>query len=96
MWWLLFLAAIFGVFVIAVWRMSAGPSNEEPAIGNNLPQPSTATGQFGILPMLQGPELGTPESLVAGDPEREIRRLERHRHFEEHRRHAEEQRRDEE
>jgi hypothetical protein len=67
-------------FVLMAWRMSAGPSNEEPAIGNNLPGPSTEWGQFGVFPTLQGPELGTPESLEGVDPEAHLRRT---RHCEE-------------
>lgn len=61
--WLIFVAAFFAVFLYMVWRVSSGPGNQEPAIGNNLPGPSTEWGQFGMFPTLQGPELGTPESL---------------------------------
>jgi hypothetical protein len=77
--WLLLLAVVFGGFVAMVWRMSAGPSNEEPAIGNNLPGPSTEWGQFGVFPTLQGPPLGSPESLESGDPEKALRWA-HHRH----------------
>ena len=58
---------VIGVLVM-VWRTSDGPQNEEPAIGNNLPGPSTEWGQFGLMPTLQGPELGTAESVVTDDP----------------------------
>jgi hypothetical protein len=46
-------AGFFAVFLVVVWRVSAGPSNEEPAIGNNLPGPSAEWGQFGLVPTLQ-------------------------------------------
>jgi hypothetical protein len=75
---LLLLAGFFALFVVMVWRVSAGPSNEEPAIGNNLPGPSTEWGQFGLFPTLQGPPLGTPESLEQVDPDAALHRA-RHR-----------------
>jgi hypothetical protein len=75
---LLLLAGFFALFVVMVWRVSAGPSNEEPAIGNNLPGPSTEWGQFGLFPTLQGPPLGTPESLEQVDSDAALRRA-RHR-----------------
>ena len=79
--WILFLALVFAVFVAAVWRMSAGPTNEEPYIGHNLPGASTTLPQVGPFPLSAGPELGTPESLVSGDPDRDLERLvERERH----------------
>jgi hypothetical protein len=84
--WLLLLAGFFAVFVAMVWRMSAGPSNEEPAIGNNLPGPSTEWGQFGLFPNLQGPALGTPESLEHSDVDAEMRRAEHRRHMDDERR----------
>ena len=82
---LLILGGFFALFVLMVWRMSAGPSNEEPAIGNNLPGPSTEWGQFGLFPTLQGPPLGTPESLEHGDVDGEMRRAEHRRHWDEDR-----------
>jgi hypothetical protein len=75
---LLIFAGFFALFLVMVWRVSAGPSNEEPAIGNNLPGPSSEWGQFGLFPTLQGPPLGTPESLEHFDPDAELRRA-RHR-----------------
>jgi hypothetical protein len=75
---LFMIVGFFAVFLVVVWRVSAGPSNEEPAIGNNLPGPSTEWGQFGLFPTLQGPPLGTPESLEPLDPDAELRRA-RHR-----------------
>jgi hypothetical protein len=75
---LLLVAGFFAVFLVVVWRVSAGPSNEEPAIGNNLPGPSSEWGQFGLFPTLQGRPLGTPESLEQVDPDARLRR-DRHR-----------------
>jgi hypothetical protein len=72
--WVLVIGGFFAAFLYVVWRVSAGPSNQEPAIGNNLPGPSAEWGQFGLFPTLQGPELGTPESLVDGDPEKQLDR----------------------
>jgi hypothetical protein len=93
--WLIFLAAFFALFVVMVWRMSSGPSNEEPAIGNNLPGPTNTYSQFGPFPLSTGgPELGTPESLVSGDPEKELERLLHHRRWDEEQRHREHLRRD--
>ena len=65
--WLIIIVGFFALFLVMVWRMSGGPSNEEPAIGNNLPGPSAEWGQFGLFPTLRGPELGTPESLEPDD-----------------------------
>lgn len=83
--WLLILVVVFGLFVLMVWRMSAGPSNQEPAIGNNLPGPSTEWGQFGLFPTLQGPPLGTPESLEPGDPDAASRRAHHREEWDEER-----------
>jgi len=85
--WLLFLAGFFAIFVAMVWRVSAGPSNEEPALGHNLPGSSTTLGQIGVFPLIPGAELGTPESLVSGDSELELRRAEHRRHWDEEQRH---------
>ena len=82
---LLALVGFFALFVAMVWRVSAGPSNEEPAIGNNLPGPSTEWGQFGLFPTLQGPPLGTPESLESTDADATIRHAEHPRHWDEER-----------
>lgn len=54
--WLILVAGFFAVFLLAVWRMSSGPSNEGPELGNNLPPQI-------VFPGLQGPEPGTPESI---------------------------------
>lgn len=67
--WLIVIVLFFALFLVMVWRMSSGPSNEEPAIGNNLPGPSAEWGQFGLFPSLRGPALGTPESLEPDDGE---------------------------
>jgi hypothetical protein len=83
--WLLLIVGFFALFLVMVWRISAGPSNEEPAIGNNLPGPSTEWGQFGLFPTLQGPELGTPESLGDSDPDAKLRRGTHREHFDEER-----------
>jgi hypothetical protein len=83
----LIILGFLALFVVMAWRMSAGPSNEEPAIGNNLPGPSTEWGQFGLFPTLQGPELGTPESLGHSDPDARLRR-------DDHREHRDDDRQD--
>jgi hypothetical protein len=69
MFFLLVLVGFFALFLVVVWRVSAGPSNEEPGIGNNLPGPSNEWGQIGPFANMQGPPLGSPESLGHGDPE---------------------------
>ncbi len=61
---LLIVAGFFALFLVMVWR--------------NLPGPSSEWGQFGLFPTLQGPPLGTPESLEHFDPDAELRRA-RHR-----------------
>jgi len=48
------------VLVVVVWRMSLTPGNEEPAIGDNLPYPSSV---WATLPFRPRP--GTPESLTS-------------------------------
>ena len=77
--WLVLLVVIFGGFVWMVWRMSSGPSNEEPAIGHNLPGSSATLSHIGVYPQTVDPPLGTPESLESGDIERALER-EHHRH----------------
>jgi hypothetical protein len=75
--WLIALAAFFGLFVWMVWRMSAGPSNQRPGNGNNLPWPSNVAGQWGPFARMGGaPEPGTRESLEHSDPVTARRRAE--------------------
>lgn len=82
--WLI-LAAVLGAFVYMAWRMSSGPTNEEPAIGHNLPGASTTLPQFGPYPLSPGPELGTPESLESTNPDHALRRAHHREEWEEHR-----------
>jgi len=87
MFWPLALAAFFGLFVWMVWRVSAGPSNEEPALGNNLPYASNQMGQWGPFARMAGaPEPGTPESLEHSDPDTELRRMHHRKEWDEERR----------
>ena len=54
--WLILMTGFFAVFVLAVWRVSSGPSNEGAALGDNLPPDS-------VYPDLRRDRLGTPESI---------------------------------
>lgn len=84
--WLIFIGGFFAVFLVVVWRVSAGPPNQEPGIGHNLPGASTTLSQFGPYPLSSGgPALGTPESLEHADPERSLRREHHRRQWDEER-----------
>jgi len=83
--WLIFIGGFFAVFLVVVWRVSAGPPNQEPGIGHNLPGASTTLSQFGPYPLNPGPALGTPESLEHSDPDRVLLREDHRRHWDEDR-----------
>jgi len=54
--WLVLMVAFFAVFLVAVWRVSSGPSNQGAELGDNLPPESA-------YPSLHQDGLGTPESI---------------------------------
>lgn len=85
--WLIAMVVFFALFIAMVWRMSAGPTNEEEGIAvHNLPGASTTLPQFGPYPLSPGPELGTPESLESVDVDRALEREHHRRRFDEERR----------